>query len=304
MQYTSHILMIQPVNFGFNSETAVNNSFQTPFANATSLQQEALIEFTNFANMLNNNGINVLVIEDTYTPHTPDSIFPNNWISFHEEGNIVLYPMFAPNRRAERKKHVLEAIREEFIVNNEIDLTAYEQENLYLEGTGSMVLDRENKIAYACISPRTNKEVLRKFCEAEDYIPITFTANDDNGDPIYHTNVMMCVADAYVVICFECIPDPKEQQKVLAIILETGKEIIEVTMEQMKAFAGNMLQVINKGNERLLVMSSQAFHSLTSIQKEMLRRYNRIIHSRLNTIEKAGGGSARCMMAEIFLHTK
>jgi hypothetical protein len=303
MQNTSYILMIRPVNFGFNAETAVNNTFQSAVIDPT-IQENALIEFDNFVNLLKNNGVRVTVIDDTSSPHTPDSIFPNNWISFHADGKIILYPMFAPNRRAERKQHVLDILKEEFEVEKEIDLSHYEDQNLFLEGTGSMVLDRDEKIAYTCISPRTNLQVLEKFCEIENYTAVTFTSTNINGVDIYHTNVMMCIAREYVVICLESITNAEEQQKVVASILKSGKEIIEISQQQLNAFAGNMLQVVNKNGERILAMSAKAFNSLKPLQREILGTYNRIIYSSLDTIEKAGGGSARCMMAEIFLLPK
>ena len=301
MQNTSQLLMIKPVDFGFNAETAVNNVFQSAIEAA---QQNALQEFNDFVILLRDNGIHVTVIEDTPVPHTPDSIFPNNWISFHADGTIILYPMFASNRRAERKQHVLDVIKNKFIVKQKIDLTKYENENLFLEGTGSMVPDRENKIVYACLSPRTNEKVIEEFCRIRNYKAVTFKATDNNGTEIYHTNVMMCVADKFVVICLNSVIDKDERKKVINTIAQTGKEIIEISQQQMNAFAGNMLQVINTNNEKLLIMSTQAFNSLTAQQKDTLKKYNRILHSPLDTIEKAGGGSARCMLAEVFLPLK
>jgi len=295
--------MIKPVDFGFNAETAVNNTFQSS-ENADVAQENALKEFTDFVSVLTKNGIRVTVIEDTPVPHTPDSIFPNNWISFHEDDNIILYPMFAANRRAERKQHVLDAIKKDFIVKKEIDLTGYEAQHLFLEGTGSMVLDRDQKLSYACISPRTDEKVLNEFCRIENYKAITFTAVDANGVQIYHTNVMMCVGDKFVVICLESIPNEAERKKVITAIEASGKKIISISLDQMNSFAGNMLQVVNDKKEKLLIMSTQAFQSLTANQIASLEKYNRIVHSSLDTIEKAGGGSARCMMAEIFLDSK
>ena len=302
MQNTSQLLMIKPVDFGFNVETAVNNAFQS--ASIETAQQNALKEFNDFVTLLQDNGIHVTVIEDTPIPHTPDSIFPNNWISFHADGTIILYPMFATNRRAERKQHVLDIIKNMFVVKQAIDLTKYENENLFLEGTGSMVLDRENKIAYACLSPRTSEKVITEFCRIRNYKAVTFTAADNNDIEIYHTNVMMCVADKFVVICLDSIINQEERKKVIETIAQTGKEIIEISQQQINAFAGNMLQVINTNNEKLLIMSTQAFHLLSNQQKNRLEKYNRLLHSPLDTIEKAGGGSARCMLAEIFLPLK
>ncbi|MES2003426.1 MAG: arginine deiminase-related protein [Bacteroidota bacterium] len=300
MQHTSHLLMIRPVHFNFNAETAVNNSFQIRSADAT-VQDKALDEFNHFISVLQKHEIDVTVIEDTPDPHTPDSVFPNNWVSFHEDGTLLLYPMFAVNRRKERKQHVLEAIRQKFNISRTIDLSAYETDNLFLEGTGSMVLDRVHKIAYACLSQRTDIHLLNTFCEQMGYRPVSFHAVDEAGNPIYHTNVMMCVADEYVIICLNSIPDNTEEKILTQSILETGKELIEISFDQLNHFAGNMLQVHNKKNEKFLVMSSQAFDSLTEMQKMRIEKYNPIIHSDITTIETNGGGSARCMMAEVFL---
>ena len=292
--------MISPVNFGFNAETAVNNAFQVKNAD-TGVQEKALKEFDDFVSLLRENDVDVTVVEDTRLPHTPDSIFPNNWVSFHHDGTLMLYPMYAENRRAERKAHVLEAINKKFRVSNRIDLSIYENDNIFLEGTGSMVLDRDNRIAYACLSPRTSEKALSEFCNKMNYTPIVFNATDGNGRDIYHTNVLMCVADRYVVICLESITDPEQQQMVSQAITDSKKNIVAITLHQMQHFAGNMLQVENDKGEKLLVMSTQAFEALTTEQFHELTRYNRILHSPLNTIETNGGGSARCMMAEVHL---
>ncbi|HTD94310.1 MAG TPA: arginine deiminase-related protein [Chitinophagaceae bacterium] len=303
MQTTSHLLMIRPVNFGYNAETAVNNAFQVQGSN-DNVQQEALREFDAFVSLLRDNEVDVTVVDDSPLPHTPDSIFPNNWISFHDDGTLVFYPMYAVNRRAERNPAIIDLVREKFTGGKEIDLSYYEQQDQFLEGTGSMVLDRDNRIAYACLSPRTSAEVLTDFCRRLNYRPMAFSATDGNGRAIYHTNVMMCVADRYVVICLESIPDPGEQEAVVRCITESGKKIVPITLAQMNHFAGNMLQVNNRQGEKLLVLSSQAYASLTDRQVEELTAFNRIIHSSLDTIEANGGGSARCMMAEIHLKAK
>ena len=292
--------MIRPVNFGFNAETAVNNLFQVK-SDQTSAQDNAVREFDNLVSTLRKNEIDVTVVQDTPEPYTPDSIFPNNWISFLEDGTIFLFPMFAQNRRAERKDSVLEVVNEKFIINNRVDLTGYESQNLFLEGTGSMVLDRDHKIAYACLSPRTDKMILADFCKRTGYAPISFTAMDAGNQPIYHTNVMMCVGDAFVVICLDCIPEPEEKELVISSILASGKKIIEISQQQMEHFAGNMLQLQNRKGEKILVMSSQAYQSLTEKQITDLTQFNRLIHSDISTIETNGGGSARCMIAEVFL---
>jgi hypothetical protein len=303
MQTTSHILMIRPVNFAFNAETAVNNTFQVNKGD-TAAQEKAEREFDDFTDLLSSRGIDVLVVQDTPEPHTPDSIFPNNWISFHSDGTIILYPMFAANRRRERKQEVLEQVTDYFKIKRTIDLTPYERQKKFLEGTGSLVLDRDKRIAYACLSPRTDKKVLIDFCKQMDYEAVIFDAQDAQGKPIYHTNVMMCVADRYVVICLESIPDAEEREAVKDTIIQSGKELIEITPDQMNQFAGNMLQVQNKAGEILLVMSSRAWHSLTPEQIKKLESFNKIVHAPLDTIETNGGGSARCMMAEVFLPTK
>ncbi len=303
LQTTSHLLMIRPVNFGFNAETAVNNAFQVA-GKDDGAQEKAKKEFDDFVNLLQQNGVDVTVVNDTVQPHTPDSIFPNNWISFHDDASIVLYPMFAVNRRQERKPGVIDAIGNKFKTGKTIDLTANEKENAFLEGTGSMVLDRENKIAYACISPRTDFFVLADFCDQMGYTAVSFDAFDEKGNAIYHTNVMMCVADKYVVICMDSIAAQHEKEEVAASIKKTGKEMITISFDQMNHFAGNMLQVNNDKGEMLLVMSSQAYNSLTKEQVEKLNAYNKIIHSPLTTIETNGGGSARCMMAEVHLPLK
>lgn len=292
--------MIRPVRFGFNAETAVNNAFQQTGQDENA-QDKAAKEFDDFVHLLRENGVDVTVIEDTPEPHTPDSIFPNNWISFHENGSVVLYPMFAANRRQERKPGIAAKLSSTFHISKTIDLTHYETENVFLEGTGSMVLDRDNMIAYACLSPRTDYLVLTDFCEKTGFIPVSFDAIDEKGQPIYHTNVMMCVADQYVVICLDAIPAEHEKEDIKEAIRNTGKTIIEISLEQMNHFAGNMLQVNNDKGDRLLVMSSQAFASLQQEQVNKLSAYNKIIHSPLTTIETNGGGSARCMMAEIHL---
>jgi len=302
MQNTSQLLMIQPVNFGFNAQTAVNNSFQKDPGD--NIQQKALQEFNDLVAVLRKNKVEVTVIEDTPEPSTPDSIFPNNWISFHDDGRLFLYPMFAVNRRLERKANVLEAVKTKFTVSEITDLSKYEDKQVFLEGTGSMVLDRENKIAYACISPRTNKTLLDEFCRLANFIPVTFRSTDSTGVDIYHTNVMMCIANTYAVICLDSIPDNEERKNVIASFERTNKEIITISQQQLNSFAGNMLQVKNVNRELLLVMSTQAYESLTTDQIKALEKHNRIIHSSLLSIETAGGGSARCMMAEVFLKKK
>ncbi|MFT3901701.1 MAG: arginine deiminase-related protein [Niabella sp.] len=303
MQNTSHILMIRPLAFDYNAQTAVNNSFQTASGDVN-IHEKALSEFDNFTAKLKQHGIHVLMVEDTKEPHTPDSIFPNNWVSFHEDGTVVCYPMFAENRRMERTKNVLKKILFKFHYARTIDLSHYEEQNLFLEGTGSMVLDREHKIAYACLSPRTNETVLKDFCEHLGYTPVTFKAFDKQRQAVYHTNVMMSIAKEYAVICLDSVPNGVAKNKLTDTLSQTGKTIIPISIEQMQHFAGNMLQVQNNQEDPFIVMSTQAYHSLSRSQIIALQGYNQIIHVPLYAIEKNGGGSARCMMAEVFLPPK
>lgn len=303
MQTSAHLLMIRPVGFGYNAETAVNNAFQTE-SKEKDVQQKAVKEFDDFVDLLRTNNVDVTVAEDTALPHTPDSIFPNNWVSFHADGTLVLYPMYAVNRRAERKQHVLDRVNEKFLTSKTIDLTGYENNDIFLEGTGSMVLDRDKRIAYACLSPRTDEKILADFCKKMQYRAVVFDAFDGKHLPIYHTNVMMCVADTYVVICLQSITDLQQLEFVTEAITLSGKKIIPITLDQMNHFAGNMLQIENKNGEKLLVMSTQAYNALTTEQITILSSFNRIVHSSLTTIETNGGGSARCMMAEIHLPVK
>lgn len=300
MQTTNQILMIRPVDFKFNEQTAVNNKFQQASAQS-GVQVQALKEFDDFVSLLRNNGVEVTVIDDTLDPETPDSIFPNNWVSFHSGGSVFLYPMFSENRRLERRRDILATLSKDYQINSITDLSDYEAEQIYLEGTGSMVLDRINKIAYACLSLRTDKKVLEDFCAQSGYNPLTFDATDASGFPIYHTNVMMCIGDRFAVVCLESISNTDEKEKVVQSFIDNGKEIIEISLDQMNHFAGNMLQVKSKNGDPLLVMSEQAYLSLEPEQISVLKQYSTLIYSPLYTIEKNGGGSARCMLAEIHL---
>lgn len=299
-QSTSHILMIRPVKFGFNEQTAGSNAFQAK-QQSDNIEDNALIEFNNFANLLRQNDVDVIVIEDTPEPHTPDSIFPNNWVSFHNDGNIFLYPMQAENRRLERREDIISDLEDRFKVHHIVDMSRYEHEGKFLEGTGSMVLDRVNKIAYACISPRTDKEVLTVFCEQAGYKAICFDAIDAHGKAIYHTNVLMCIGNHFAVICLNSIANPHERVVVTESLKSTQKEIIDISFEQMNQFAGNMLELRNKKGEPLIVMSQNAFKSLTERQKTTLEKHGKLVYSDINTIEVNGGGSARCMIAEVHL---
>ena len=309
IQITNNILMIQPVSFRYNEQTAVNNYYQQVLDNLSDeqTQEKALLEFNNLVELLKNVGVNVIVIEDTKKPDTPDSIFPNNWVSFHADGTVGLYPMCAENRRAERREDIFDTLVDEygFKIKEIKDFSEFEEHDKYLEGTGSMVLDREHKICYAAISIRTDEIAVIQFCEEFGYRPVCFTANQSVNEErmaIYHTNVMMCVADRFAVICLDTIDDKEERKHVVETLSETGKEIIEITQAQNHRFAGNMLQVM--GDKPYLVMSNSAFSSLNNKQKKTIEKYCPIIYSSLDTIEACGGGSARCMMAEVFLPKK
>ncbi|CAM4263572.1 citrulline utilization hydrolase CtlX [Zobellia roscoffensis] len=306
MQITNTILMIRPVNFRMNEQTAVNNYFQEDIdVQNTTINEKAQQEFDAFVEILRSKGVNVVVVEDTKEPDTPDSIFPNNWISFHANGTVGLYPMFAENRRNERREDILDILEENgLIIENVVDYTSAEEENVFLEATGSMALDRVNNKAYCALSDRADEGLFIEFCEDFEYSPVIFTANQSVGGkrmPIYHTNVMMCLAEDFSVICLDTIDDKKERKNVVDHLKQDGKEVIAITEQQMHHFAGNMLQVLGGNEKRYLVMSSSAYHSLTPSQIEAIEKHCEIIHSSLETIETCGGGSARCMMAEVFL---
>lgn len=305
MQTTNTVLMIEPVAFGFNEQTAVNNYFQVQ--QEGNVQDQALKEFTAFVEKLRAKGINVITIKDTIDPKTPDSIFPNNWVSFHSDGKVVLYPMFAENRRLERRDDIINQVKEQFEVKEIVDYSEYEKDNKFLEGTGSMIFDHDNKLAYGSVSLRLDEELFRKFCSEFGFKPVVFHSYQTAGEerlPIYHTNVMMCVADQFVVICLDCIDDLTERQHVAETIKNSGKELIEISEEQMQNFAGNMLQVQNPSGEKFLVMSQSAYQSLKPEQVADIEKYCEIIYSDLEVIETNGGGSARCMLAEVFLPRK
>lgn len=305
MQTTSTVLMIEPIAFGFNEQTAVNNYFQVQ--QDGNVQGEALKEFNTFVEKLRAKGINVITIKDTIDPKTPDSIFPNNWVSFHADGKVVLYPMFAENRRLERRNDIIDQIKNQFLVTEVIDYSETEKDNLFLEGTGSMIFDHDNKIAYGSVSLRLDEALFRKFCSEFGFTPVVFHSYQTAGEerlPIYHTNVMMCVADQFVVICLDCIDDESERNNVIKTIKNSGKELIEISENQMQNFAGNMLQVQNQSGEKFLVMSQSAYKSLNPEQISAIEKYCEIIYSDLEAIETNGGGSARCMLAEVFLPRK
>jgi hypothetical protein len=308
-QNTSNILMIEPVAFGFNEDTAANNYFQKNDAvQPVEIQQLAHAEFCAMVDKLREKGINVIVVKDTLEPHTPDSIFPNNWVTFHENGTIALFPMFAENRRFERREDIIFHLQEIGFQHNEfLDFTHYEKENQFLEGTGSMIFDRENSIAYAALSQRTDEKLFEKFCEKMNFTPIAFSAFQSVGKerlPIYHTNVMMSVADKYAILCLDSVDEFQDRIFLLDRLICTNKEIIKISEKQMNSFAGNMLQVENNEGKKFLVMSQTAYNSLNKKQLKQITAFNEIIAVEIPTIEKYGGGSARCMMAEVFLLQK
>ena len=300
-QTTDTVLMVSPVAFDYNEETAVNNAFQEEGDESESeITKMARKESDAYIKLLRDNGISVIAVKDTKKPHTPDSVFPINWFSTHDDGTLVLYPMFAENRRLERKPAALEAIESNFDEKRTIDLTHYEEEGLFLEGTGSMVLDRVNKIAYACESPRTNKTVLKDFCDQLGYTSVLFKAVGVDGTEIYHTNVMMHVGTEVAVVCLDAIKDDDQRAMVKESLESTGKTIVDISFDQMNHFAGNMLELKNKDGDPCLVMSLAAYGSLTDEQIEFLESKMNLITPDLDCIEQNGGGSARCMIAEIF----
>ena len=299
--------MIRPVAFRMNEQTAVNNYYQKVLDGLlpATVNAKAQQEFDTFVEKLRAVGVDVTIVDDTLNPDTPDSIFPNNWISFHENGDVALYPMFAENRREERREEILDMLEDKgFVINNIVDYTSAEEDGFFLEGTGSLLLDRANRKAYCALSPRADEELFIEFCEDFDYAPVIFEAFQTvNGERklIYHTNVMMCLGETFAVICSDCIDDKKERKMVLDNLKENGKEIILITEAQVNNFAGNMLEVRGADDKRYLVMSTSAYQSLTPKQIAQLENHAEIVSSSLDTIEACGGGSARCMMAEIFL---
>lgn len=309
-QITDTILMIRPVNFRMNEQTAVNNYYQKVIDGVTpeTLLQNAQDEFDNFVKKLEAVGLQVVVVDDVKETDTPDAHFPNNWISFHQSGKVALYPMFAENRRTERREDILDTLESKgFSITDVIDYSSAEEEDIFLEGTGSLLLDRVHRKAYCALSPRADEELLIEFCEDFEYTPVIFTANQTvNGErlPIYHTNVMMCLGEEFSVICLDSIDDKKERKNVIKHLKEDGKEIINITEEQVVHFAGNMLELKGTNDTPYLVMSGAAHQSLTKTQIDQIEKHATILSSSLDIIEACGGGSARCMMAEVFLPKK
>lgn len=305
MPLASTILMVRPAAFGFNEETAANNYFQSnPGIDKEQLQQKALTEFDSMVQTLRSHGITVLVIEDSKEPPKPDAIFPNNWLSTSPGGVLSVFPMYAPSRRIEKRDEILDQLAKEFVIREVQDWGEYEAEGRFLEGTGSMVIDHDNKMIYACVSERTSLPVLEKYAAANNFQAIVFLATDKNGRPVYHTNVMMALGEGFCVLCEEAIEEEWELIAVRQLLESTGHSIIAITRDQMHQFAGNMLQVKNNEGEKYLVMSRSAFNSLRKEQKQMLEAYSTLLPIAVPTIEEVEGGSVRCMMAEMFLERK
>ncbi|WP_242155218.1 citrulline utilization hydrolase CtlX [Aestuariivivens sediminis] len=309
-QITNTVLMIRPINYRMNEQTAINNFYQKELEHVLpeTINTRAQLEFDTYVEKLEQIGVQVIVISDTGAFDTPDSIFPNNWVSFHENGDIAIYPMFAENRRLERREDVFQILEDKgFVIHNIIDYTSAEDEGVFLEGTGSAVLDRVNRKAYCALSARADEGLFIEFCEDFEYMPVMFTAYQSVNEtrvPIYHTNVMMCIGETFAVICLQSIDDQKERRTVVKQLKDDGKEIIDITEDQVSHFAGNMLQVKGEDSTRYLVMSQAAYNALTKQQIQRLQRHTHIMSSSLDTIEACGGGSARCMLAEVFLPKK
>lgn len=305
MQHVAHnILLIRPAKFIFNPETASSNFFQNSLAGMSedAIHNKAADEFEAVIQVLESKEIRTHVFDDTPLPSKPDAVFPNNWISFHPNGTVILYPMFAPNRRQERRSDIIDSLSKKFKIEEIIDLSVHEKDNKFLEGTGSIVFDHINKVAYACLSPRTDKILFLEICDLLNYTPVYFHAYDRNGNNIYHTNVMMCIAEKFAVVCLESITDEAEQESVVSAFTKSSRQIIEISFEQMNRFAGNMLEVKSANGKRFIILSKSAYDVLLPEQKGKIEEYAEFIPLTINTIETIGGGSARCMLAEVFLY--
>lgn len=305
-QASKNIMLVRPATFSFNTETANSNYFQNKLigVDRESITKQAIKEFNDFSEKLKANNINVFVFNDTLNPPKPDAVFPNNWVSFHADGTVVLYPMCAINRRNEKRQDILEELKMNFVINNIVDLSANEAKGKFLEGTGSIIFDHINKIAYACLSPRTDKDLFIYVCDILKYKPVYFYSFDKNGKEIYHTNVMMCVGEKFAIICLESITSLSEKQFVINSLKTTGHQIVDISFEQMNNFAGNMLTVENNSGTLFLILSKKAFDTLSTIQKNILTNYCELLPVQIDTIETIGGGSTRCMMAELFCPEK
>lgn len=301
-QATNNILMIRPAEFGFDPETAGSNEFQRDTGeDAAVVQERAEAEFDAAVETLREKGVGVFVFEDTVYPPKPDAVFPNNWVSFHDDGTVILYPMFAPSRRHERRLDIIDGLRSVFEIGEVVDLSASENEGPFLEGTGSMVLDRANAVAYASLSPRTDEKLFKDVCERLGYEGLTFRSHGRSGREIYHTNVMMCIGERFAVVCLDTISDAGERERVMTSLRDTGHEIVEISFEQMSNFAGNMLALRTSDGSEVVALSRRAFVGLTADHRKTIEGYCELMPLPIPTIETAGGGSVRCMIAEIFL---
>ncbi|TVQ48404.1 MAG: amidinotransferase [Saprospirales bacterium] len=304
--FTNKVIMVRPAHFGYNAETAANNAFQNSegAGDVLKIKSRAESEFDQLVQKLTDKGIQVKVFQDNPDEIKPDAVFPNNWFTTHADGTVVTYPMYAEARRKERDPELIEELKGDFILNKQIAFEEKESLNQFLEGTGSMILDRENKVSYACISERTDEKLLNEWAVKMGYQTVTFTSVDPSGLPVYHTNVIMTLGKGFVVLCLECIPDVNERKKLTDVLNRYEYKIIEITFEQVKQFAGNMLQLIGQDDQPVLAMSSSAYRSLSADQRALILSYSSIVHSDIPTIEKYGGGSVRCMIAENFLPRK
>ena len=299
--FANTLLMVRPAAFGFNEETAASNSFQNEInGSREQILELAIDEFDRAVNQLRANEIHVHVVEDTLVPTKPDAVFPNNWISFHPDGTLILYPMEALNRRCERRLEVVLELQQKFNFEKVLDLTHFESDSLFFEGTGSVVFDHEHKVAFAALSSRTSEVVFLELCKQIQYAPFTFAAFDENNRPIYHTNVVMCMGDDFVVVCLECLLDRQSRGLFVNEVNRLGKSVLEISMAQMNAFAGNMLLLRDRQNNNKLVLSETAYQSLSSAQIDFLKQRADFIRFNIPLIETIGGGSARCMLAEVF----
>ena len=298
-QAPSSIFMVRPATFTFNSQTAGSNAFQQPVSNSVDVGKSATLEFDLMVEVLRSNQIDVIVFQDSPSPTKPDALFPNNWISIHESGQLVLYPMMAPNRRLERRLDIIDSLKSTFEINEVLDFSKYEEQEIFMEGTGSLIFDHVNRLAYACRSARTNEMLLTEICNKLGYKAIVFDAVDVSGKPIYHTNVMMCVGNKFSVVCIDSIKSEEDQELVLGKFAETGHQVISISYDQMKSFAGNMLEIKNILNESVILMSQTAFDSLLPGQLNAISKHGDILPIAIPTIEAYGGGSIRCMVGGI-----
>jgi hypothetical protein len=300
LQAPSSVLMVRPSSFGFNPQTESTNAFQNQVEATIDVGRIALKEFNRMVDTLKAHDIDVMVVDDPVEPPKPDAIFPNNWISFHEDGTVILYPMMAENRRLERSIPVIDILKEKFQIKQVIDLSTYENRNQFLEGTGSIIFDYPNKIAFASRSSRTHENVLNELCQKINFQPILFDAVDEKDQPIYHTNVLMCIGTHFAIVCLDAIKKDEDQERLLQSLSDTNHKVVSISFEQLRSFAGNMLEVLTKSGEPVVLLSEKAFQSLLSGQIDAISKHADLIPLSIPTIEKYGGGSVRCMVAGIY----